>query len=389
MSELRERRRTGGAVVAVCVLAIGAGTSPAFLVGFLGPVLQEDLGLSRTALGLLIGLFFGATGVGSVPAGRLTEAIGARRTVLVAQALLVLALGVPAVAPVYAALVVAVLVSGLGYALVNVATNVAVVAALPVSRHGVGLAAKTAGVPATVALTSFGVPALGAAVGWRPVLIGALPVVVLVALATALVLPDARGGGARTGSRTPLPQGFWRFPLAAVLLIAGSQALYSWAVPYLHDGVGASVALAGVLTAVASLVAVGPMLATARLADRLGPSRRLPVAAALAGITALVQAVLALAGGPALAAVALTVATSAQLAAVSMMHASVVAVAPSAVGRASGATMAGFYVGALVAAPMFGLIVDLTGSFGVAWAVGAALTGAAALCFAWARVVGR
>ncbi|MFC7658689.1 hypothetical protein ACFQV8_23160 [Pseudonocardia benzenivorans] len=72
-------------------------------------------------------------------------------------------------------------------------TNVSVTAALPVARHAVGLAVKTAGVPGAVAVTSFVVPGLGAAYGWQPVLLWSVPVVVAVGVLAAAVLPDARG----------------------------------------------------------------------------------------------------------------------------------------------------------------------------------------------------
>ncbi|GAY08315.1 nitrate/nitrite transporter [Pseudonocardia sp. N23] len=390
-------RRTGSprAVVAVSTVAVGLGTAPAFLFGFLGPVLQADLGLSRTRIGLLVGLMFGLTGIGCLLAGRVTERIGARFTVVASTVLLLVALCVPVLAPSYPALVVCALVSGVAYALANVGTNVSVTAALPVARHAVGLAVKTAGVPAAVAVTSFVVPGLGAAYGWRPVLLWSIPVVVVVGIAAALVLPDAKGR-ARGLSDDPvaaaqgrLPTGFWRFTLAATLLIGGSQAIYSWAVPFLHEGAGATLPVAGVLTAVASLVALAPMIGAARLADRLGTSRRLPMAAALCALLAVAELVLATGRGLAAAAVALVIATGAQLGAVSLMHASVVAAAPHAVGRGSGAAMAGFYLGALFAAPLFGLLVDLTGGYPVAWLIGAALTAASALCFLWCRSVGR
>lgn len=384
--------RTGGerAVVAVSTVAVGLGTAPAFLFGFLGPVLQADLGLSRTRIGLLVGLMFGLTGIGCLLAGRVTERIGARLTVVASTVLLLVALSVPVLAPGYPALVVCALVSGVAYALANVGTNVSVTAALPVARHAVGLAVKTAGVPAAVAVTSFVVPGLGAAYGWRPVLLWSLPVVVAVGIAAALVLPDARGRATQaTATDGRLPAGFWRFTLAAILLIGGSQAIYSWAVPFLHEGAGASLPVAGVLTAVASLVALAPMIGAARLADRLGTTWRLPMAAALCATLAVAEVVLAMGWGLAAAAVALVIATGAQLGAVSLMHASVVAAAPHAVGRGSGAAMAGFYLGALFAAPLFGMLVDVTGGYPVAWLTGTVLTAASAACFLWCRGVGR
>jgi len=410
------------AIVAVSTVAVGLGTAPAFLFGFLGPVLQDDLGLSRTRIGLLVGLMFGLTGIGCLLAGRVTERIGARWTVVLSTVLLVVALCAPLLSPGYPALVGCALVSGVAYALANVGTNVSVTAALPVARHAVGLAVKTAGVPGAVAVTSFVVPGLGAAYGWQPVLLWSVPVVVAVGVLAAAVLPDARGRitpaldtttaddpppspsdlherhigatplherAVRADSRGRLPSGFWRFTLAATLLIGGSQAIYSWAVPFLHEGAGATLPVAGVLTAVASLVALAPMIGAARLADRLGTTRRLPLAAALCATLAVAEVVLATGWGLAAAAVALVVATGAQLGAVSLMHASVVAAAPHAVGRGSGAAMAGFYLGALFAAPLFGLLVDVTGGYPVAWVSGAVLTTAAAACFLWCRGVGR
>ncbi|ODU00555.1 MAG: hypothetical protein ABS81_23290 [Pseudonocardia sp. SCN 72-86] len=387
-------RRTGGerAVVAVSTVAVGLGTAPAFLFGFLGPVLQADLGLSRTRIGLLVGLMFGLTGIGCLVAGRVTERIGARLTVVASAVLLLAALAVPVLAPGYPALVVCALMSGVAYALANVGTNVSVTAALPVARHAVGLAVKTAGVPAAVAVTSFVVPGLGAAYGWRPVLLWSIPVVVAVGIAAALVLPDARGRATRTPDTTDdgrLPARFWRFTLAAILLIGGSQPIYSWAVPFLHEGIGTSLPLAGVLTAVASLAALVPMIGAARLADRLGTARRLPMAATLCATLAVAEIVLATRWGLIPVAVALVVATGAQLGAVSLMHASVVAAAPHAVGRGSGAAMAGFYLGALFSAPLFGLLVDITGGYPVAWLTGTVLTAASAACFLWCRGVGR
>ncbi|MFC7658688.1 MFS transporter [Pseudonocardia benzenivorans] len=87
------------AIVAVSTVAVGLGTAPAFLFGFLGPVLQDDLGLSRTRIGLLVGLMFGLTGIGCLLAGRVTERIGARWTVVLSTVLLVVALCAPLLSP--------------------------------------------------------------------------------------------------------------------------------------------------------------------------------------------------------------------------------------------------------------------------------------------------
>lgn len=378
----------GRAVVAVSFFAIGLGTAPAFLVGFLAPVLQDDLGLSRTAIGVLIGVMFGATGLGCIIAGRATEVLGARWSVVLDAVLLVVALCLPVLLPGYPALLACVVLAGIGYGLTNVGTNVAIASALPPQRHGVGLAVKTAGVPGVVTLTSLVVPAVGAAAGWRPVFLGAAVVAALVGLAAAATLPDARRS--RTaGPRARLPRRFWRYTLGATLLIGGSQPIYSWAVPYLHEASGASLPLAGAVTALASLLALVPMIGAARVADRLGAHRRLPMVVALTALAAAAEGLIAVFGTSVVAAaIGLVVATGAQLGAISLMHAAVVAAAPDAVGRASAMTMVGFYTGALFSAPLFGLVVDVTGTYTVGWAVSAALVAASSVTFWWARSVG-
>ena len=92
----------------------------------------------------------------------------------------------------YAGLLVAAVLSGFGYALSNVGTNVAVARAVVPRRRSVALAAKTAGVPA--------VGVLSAAVGpwvsdrwrweWVLVLIGAGAAAI--AVVASRVLPDDR-----------------------------------------------------------------------------------------------------------------------------------------------------------------------------------------------------
>ena len=48
---------------------------PGFLIGFLGPVLQDDLGITKPAVGVLVAAFFGATV--RAPVTGMLEALGA------------------------------------------------------------------------------------------------------------------------------------------------------------------------------------------------------------------------------------------------------------------------------------------------------------------------
>ncbi len=380
-------------VVAVSTLATGLGAYLGFVPGFLAPVLQADLDLTRTELGVLIGAFYGATGVGSPLAGRLTDRVGARTAVTLDLLLVAAALVVGVIWPVYPVLLAGAVVAGFGYALTNAGTNLAVAVAVPVRRHGVALATKTAGVPLLVAVSAPVAAAVGEAVGWRPVYLATVPLVLLAAAAAAWALPDARNAGPDPLDSAPargLPRGFLWFPIAAFLLVSGSQPLYSWIVAYLHEAGGAPLPLAGVFTALGSIAGIAGMVVAALRSDRLVGTSRIPAVvvlclAAAAGegllLAGLVLGIVPMVAG-------LLLATAAQLSAIGLMHAAVVAAVPHAVGRASGVTMAGYYVGALIGAPVFGAVVDVTGSYAPAWTVSLLLVLGGTAAFTRCRGIG-
>ena len=81
------------AVLAVATAAMGLGCTPAFLVGYLGPDVRDSLQLSGAQLGLLVGLFYGATGITSLAAARLVDPLGARVSIVADQVLVTAAVG--------------------------------------------------------------------------------------------------------------------------------------------------------------------------------------------------------------------------------------------------------------------------------------------------------
>jgi len=373
-------------VILTCSLSAGLGSGPGFLFGFVGPALREDLGVSRGELGLLIGLFFGATGMASVLAARWGARIGARGCLLLSMTGLATSLVAMALLNSYAVLAAVAVVTGALYALVNVGTNMAVVAVARPGTDGFALTVKTAGVPAAASLMAL-------ASGWFPgsqwtvivwVLAGA---VALAAVAVLATMPRGATVGRSLGGEARLRPGFWILPVAAFLFICGSQPLQSWMVTYLHESAGMSTGLAGALVSAGTLIGLVVMLATARWADRVGAGRR-----------ALFQAVICLTGSVGITAMLLgagwwlvllaagaAVGIAANLAGAGLVHAVVVDRAPEAVGRASGVMLAGYYTGALVAPWGFGVLIDLTGGYVLSWSVCAALLVLSALAFRWAH----
>ncbi|GGO79890.1 hypothetical protein GCM10012289_65260 [Nonomuraea cavernae] len=358
------------AVITVCGLAIGLGAGPGFLFGFVGPALQAELRVSRAGLGLLIGLFFGFTGLTSLLAARWGARLGARRCL--ALNMVTVALGGAAAASWgnYPVLAVVAVTAGAAYAFGNVGTNLAVMAVVRPGIGGFALTLKTAGVPAIASVLALG-GGWAETAGWRAVAWALAAAGGVVALAVLLTLPRSGGSTVTARAEPPLRRGFWTLPLAAFLFICGTQPLQSWMVTYVHDEAGLPLAQAGQLMAAGTAFGLTGMLGAARWADRLGARRR-AVFVALVCVVAAVGIAGLLAGArwwlPLLAAGAV-LGVSANLAGAGLTHAVVIDRAPGSVGRASGVTMTGYYAGALVAPWGFGALADATDGYEAPWAV--------------------
>lgn len=375
------RRRR--AVLTVCTLAMGLGAAPTFLTGYLGPALRADLGLSGAQLGLLVGLFYGSTGVVSLVAARLIDRLGARRCVAGDQAVVAAALCLAAATSSTAALVAASVLAGSAYAFANAGTSVAVTSVSRRDQAGTAVALKTAGIPAAATVLALaGLPA-AAVIGWQGVCLVLAGAAALNAVAAALVLPGAvrvLPGGPTRAADARLPRGFAWVVLAATCFVIGTNPLSSWLVLSLVDG-GVARGTAGLVSAIGTGTGAVVLVLAARRGDRAGPQGRAATAAGVAALTLL--GIAALWAGTHLSLV--LVAAGAVLGLLTAMvgagfaHAVTVDRAPHAVGRATALMSGGYYLGALVSPLTFGALADHTGAYDASWAVTAT---AMALCVA-------
>jgi predicted MFS family arabinose efflux permease len=377
--------RKPAVVVAVSTASVGFGSIVAFAPGYIATALRADLGLTRWQVGLVITVHFACTAVGSMSAGRFTDRWGARSACVTALLLVTLAAGLAALVGSYVGLYVAAVLGGVGYALANVGATVAVVSVVSARRRTVALATRTAGVPAVGAIISAAGPWAADRWRWEWVLGGLGAATAVVAVAAAWVLPDDHPGRLGSVARR-LPRGFVWFPIAAFLLVFGTQPMYSWSVPYLEESLGASPALAGVLVGMAAAIGAGVMIASGLAVDRAGATRRIALAVAFSLATALSGALILAGGkfGVGVAVLGVVGGISTQLACIGTMQAAFVDRAGAAVARATGVVMTGYYLGAVAAPTTFGAVVDAAGSYDRAWLMGLILLvgAAAAFCLA-------
>ena len=276
------------------MVATSVSSNVGFAFGVLGPQLRTDLGVSRTALGVLASAFFAATGAASMAAGRLVRRIGPRRGAAYALGIESVVCVVAGLAGRYLPLLAAGLLAGVAYAVVNVASN-RVVRSLADDAHlGRYMTVKTAGVP--VATTTIAVVSgLTTRWGWQPVVVGIGVCAGAAAVAAARILGQFESP---TGAAVPLPvqprpagpdrlgAGFFLLPLAGFCFIAGSQPLYNWVPSYLHESLGLTVGRASLATGLATAIGIPAMIGIARLADRVGGSYRALFLGGLCAITA-------------------------------------------------------------------------------------------------------
>lgn len=356
-------------VVAVSALCAGLGSALGFIPGFVVTSLRDDLGISRGEVGLLISLYFGSTGIGSILGGRVTDRLGARVAVVVDMAMVAAAGLFSAWIGTYWSLLVAGVFAGAGYALVNAATNVTIARSIDSTHRTLAMSIKTAGVPALAMVAAALGPWASQRWSWRHISVTVAVCAVFAGLAALVVLDDDRPQAtAETPSRA-LPAGFIWFPIGAFLLIAGSQPLYSWIVAYLEQSLGASAGVAGAVSAAASGAGVVIMIVNGQRTDRVGSERRILRIMTLLAINVLATTMVLLGAWMGVFAVLIgaVVGASVQLASIGTMHAAIVDKAPLAVATATGWTMTGYYLGALSSPAAFGWLADATDTFAWSW----------------------
>ncbi|NEM05708.1 MFS transporter [Geodermatophilus normandii] len=362
------------AVLTVSTLAMGLGAAPMPIVGYLGAAIRADLGLTGAQLGLVVGVFYGATGVTSLLGSRVVDRLGARWWVAGDQALTATGLAAVAAIGSFPALLVSSVVTGCGYAFVNAGTSVAVTAVSRPDQAATAVAVKTAGIPALLTVTALAGPPAADAVGWRGVVLAMAALAAVNAVLALLWVPSRRPARGTAGDRgSALPRGFVWVVLAATCFVVGTNPLSAFLVVSLVDG-GVSPLTAGLVSATGTGAGTVAMVVVAHRSERRGPLPRAGTAARVC-LVGLGGTLLLWAGthlGLAVVAVGAVAGLLCAMVGAGFAHAVTVDRAPHAVGRATAVMSCGYYLGALVSPLGFGALADLTGGYDLPWAVTAA-----------------
>jgi MFS family permease len=191
-SEVPARRRD---LKVVGLIATGHFLSHFYIMTLppLFPLLRGEYGVSYTALGLALAVLNGITGLTQAPVGFLVDRFGARNLLIGGLALLAVATGLIGLFPTYPALIVLMVVAGLGNAVFHPADYAILSASVKVDRMGRAFSIHTFGGYFGSAAAPVTVVFLAGLSGWQWALAicGAAGVVVaLLMLANSEVLLD-------------------------------------------------------------------------------------------------------------------------------------------------------------------------------------------------------
>ena len=364
----RSSNRTMAVVAAATVVSL----LPVFLTGALAVQLRDELSFGAGALGIAVGLFRVSGALTSVPFGRLTDRLGATRSMRLAILVASFAsLGV-ATARSWGALAVWLAVAGCAPALSLPAANRMLVTAVTSDRLGTAFGIKQSAPPTASLLASLSVPIIGLTWGWRWAYVAGA------ALAMGVVLSlVARPTKALPRADAPVRDGTLHDPVAHRLLAAGFglgvAAAGTVSAFYVDAAVtaGSTPQAAGLSLGVASAVAIGVRLGSGILVDRIRVGR-LQFCASLVTVGTLGFALLAT-NRPAVMVAGAVVALGGTWGFSAVFWFVLVSSNVDAPGRATGAPGTGGALGGIIGPVLFGGLVDLAGH-PTAWLTSAAIS---------------
>jgi len=361
----------------ICFYAVFAGTS----------LFQDVYGLSSAVTGLLLtALMIGYT-LSLLPLGALIDAYGEKPSMVLGLAGLGVAALALALVDSLAAFVAAVFLLGVCYGTAIPSTNRAVVNAVPASRTNLAMGIKQVGVTGGSAISAAVVTGLAAAYGWNSGFVAVGVLALVVAAAFGLWYRDSDGTGT---VELPRP---WALPASAeylLLLLAGcflGAAMFTttgYVVEFGREGVGASIAVAGLLLSGVQVAGSISRIVSGHLLDhsarppgvvapRLLTAHSLVAAAALVALTRVDSL-------PA-AAVTFAVLGYALLGFMGVYYSYLAVITPEEkFGEATAGAQVAVNGGAVVVPPLFGSLVDGI-SFDAAWLALAGCCSASALVF--------
>ena len=369
--------------LSILTLVHVVGTLHMVSVMAMAPVIQRDLSLSVTQVGLLVTAYYGAQTVGAFPAGGLVDRLGVGWSLVLAQVILIAGAISLSQANDFAAAFGSCAVMGLGYSLTNPASARGVLEWFPPERRATAMGIKQTGVSIGGVLAA-GNGALVTLLSWQSI----MWIIAGVTAASALLSlrlaerPSWRAGGSFRSviahlSEVVRDRNLGLLFAAGGFYNMGQMNFFAYLTLFMREAAQASQPVAGLSLAIAQAASAVGRIGWGVVSDTVFRGKRKTLVVGLCGTAVILLAAMAAVGlwwgvavGIALAlALGLTIASFASL----MQTLAVEAVAPRLAGSAMGYSLVGTALGGMVGPPLFGAVVDLTGNFANGWLLTAGL----------------
>jgi sugar phosphate permease len=357
-------------------------------VGPLGAFFKDDLGITSAQVGLVMSAAALGYLLTQIPIGWVADRTGARWPIAIGELIAGAAMMAVFFAPSYAALLALVFVTGAGCGFLPPATALAVFAWFPQRERATVMGVKQTAVSLGGVLSAATLPVVAKAWGWRAGFLALGLTAVAVAIAAFVLYRDPprptaaadqrAAGSASLRAIVNDPQ-IWLVAMGAFFLNWVEMATIGHFVLYLTKALLVPVVAAGSLLALAEIAGAVARPASGWASDRIFGGRRKPVFMFFGLLSAAMCLVLALAGprlGPLLYPVVFLLGIGAvgfggvYLTLLSELG------GPSGAAKAAGVGSTIAIGGSILGPPTFGHIVDVSGSYQLAWL---SLAGAGAL----------
>jgi MFS family permease len=355
---------------AVTAATMATSTFAIVVASVLAAQLIDEFDITRAQVGLLV-LANGIVGAVASPIfGRITDRLGAVRSVVGALAIGSLTLIGWGLSPTYAVLVFSALVTGLSNAWGNPSTNALIVDNVPAGERGVVTGVKQSGVQIGTFLGGLLLPLFTVWWSWRVAVLAflAMPIGGLLGMIGRREVHHHESRHRDSTARLPVVVRW----IAFYGFISGlaTSALIGFLPLFANEGLGWSEAAGGTLIAVTGLAGIGARVMWPRLSERsIGHGRTLRILAAMSTFTAIFLALASIDVLPSwilVPAALLLGAGAVAWNAVGML--AVMDFSPEGtVGKGTGLVLFGFLFGLALGAPLMGLSVDQLGSYTAGW----------------------
>ncbi|MGH7770327.1 MAG: MFS transporter [Candidatus Binatia bacterium] len=375
-----KRGRFRWTMLALITLSHVIGATGQYGINTLAPFYQDDLRLSRAEIGLFFTAFYIGMAALSFGAGWLADRLGVRSTTLGGHILLGLCTVAASAAPSFGWAFGCFLFAGLGYSFLNPASTKGVMEWFSRAERATAMGIKQTGVPAGGVLTAVLAPSLVLLAGWRGSLAALGLINFLFGFAFWFLWREPPAGTTFSDDAPPpsakepaglLVKSLLWLSFGTALMLVGQMSLITYVPLYLKETRGISPYWASQALALTQLGGTVGRVGWGVVSDRLFHGARKAVLVLIGILSVALTASLGLLPSDTSLLFLLPVIFFAGICLVGyqgVYYALIGEIAGKArTGAALGLVITVNSVGTIIGTPLFGYVVDITGSYAIAW----------------------